>query len=78
MISNFIDLKVFLIALAVGILYVYVSDDYKKVIILYPTPHNKDKYLYRDKANNCFKYELEETNCPVSANEYIDVRAKYQ
>ena len=34
MLSNFIDLKVFLVALAVGILYVYVSDDYK-VIILY-------------------------------------------
>jgi hypothetical protein len=77
MLFNVIDLRVFLVALSVGLLYIYLSDDYKKVIILYPNPDNLDKYVYQDKANNCFSYELQETECPSKDSDYIKINANY-
>ena len=33
---------------------------------LYPNPTNVDKYTYVDKQNNCFQYELDETQIDVA------------
>ena len=35
-----------------------------KTIYIYPSPENVDKILFRDKANNCFYFEEENTECP--------------
>ena len=40
-----INFKAFLVSFSIGLLYIYLTDDYKKVIIVYPTPMNKDKKL---------------------------------
>jgi len=76
-ISNYINLKAFLISFSLGLLYIYLSEDYKKVIVVYPTPMNKDKKVYIDKADNCFKYNLNEVDCPDNANEYVNVGVEY-
>jgi hypothetical protein len=65
---KFIDFRIFLISLAVGLFYIYISGDNKKVIIIYPTPDNVDEYQYKDKTNNCFSYELNEVKCPTDSN----------
>ena len=77
MIFQFIDFKVFLISLSIGLLYIYISEEYKKVVIMYPTPDNVDKYIYKDNANNCFSYKLDETTCPNSSDKMIKVGASY-
>ena len=71
---KYIDLRIFLVSLAVGLFYIYISDDYKKVIILYPTPDNTKQYQYRDKTNTCFSYDLKEVKCPSDANLYQNVK----
>lgn len=74
MFLKYFDFRYFFISFAIGILYVYLTDDYKKVIVIYPNPDNLEKYTYLDKANNCFQYELDETNC---AEDSVEVGASY-
>ena len=76
-ISKYINKKAFLISFAVGLLYIYLTDDYKKVIVVYPTPMNIDKQLYVDKANNCFKYNLQEDVCSTNKKDYVNVDVNY-
>ena len=65
---KFIDFRIFLISLAIGLFYIYISGDNKKVLIIYPTPDNINEYQYKDKTNNCFSYELNEVKCPTDSN----------
>ena len=71
---KYIDLRIFLVSLAVGLFYIYISDDYKKVIVLYPTPDNIKQYQYRDKTNSCFTYHLKEVTCPSNHDLYQNVK----
>ena len=77
MLFNIIDFKYFILSLSIGLLYIYLSNDYKKVVVIYPNPHNLDKFTYIDQAENCFNYELSETTCPSNTNEYVNVGMKY-
>ena len=58
-----INIKFFLISFFIGLLYIYYENDKKKVYI-YPTLHNYNELEYRDKANNCFNYNIKEVKCP--------------
>ena len=60
---KFIDFRIFFISLAIGLFYIYVSDEYKQTIVIYPTPDNIHDYQFKDKSNNCFSYELNEVTC---------------
>jgi len=64
MIFRFISLPVFLISVAIGIFFVYLSQPSPTMIYVYPTPDNVDKVEYKDKADNCFKFESQEVRCP--------------
>jgi hypothetical protein len=64
MFYKYISFKVFLISLAVGILFVYLSSPTPTVIMVYPTPDNVGRVEYKDKADNCFKFEATEVKCP--------------
>jgi hypothetical protein len=65
---KYIDFRIFFISLAIGLFYVYISEDYKKVIVIYPTPDNLEKYQYKDQTDNCFSYNLKEVKCPLDDN----------
>ena len=49
MILKFFDAKAFIISLAIGIFFVYISSPEPQTLIIYPTPDNIDKILYKDK-----------------------------
>jgi len=61
-------MKVFLISLALGLLFVYLSSPTPTVIYVYPTPDNIERIEYKDKAANCFKFKAEEVKCPSNTN----------
>ena len=61
---KYIDLRIFIITLAIGFFYIYISDDYKYTIIIYPTPDNINEYQFKDKSDNCFSYDMNEVKCP--------------
>ena len=69
MIFQYLNIKYFIISLCIGIFYIYILEN-KQIIYIYPNPDNIDKYQYKDKTDNCFKYELEETTC-YSSYKYL-------
>ena len=64
MIFKFVSLPVFLISVAVGLFFVYLSQPSPTTIHVYPTPDNITKVQYKDKADNCFQFETQEVQCP--------------
>ena len=64
-ILDFIDLKWFLISLAVGLFLVYCTSPTPDVIIKYPTPENADKLIFKDDVDNCYKFKVDEIKCPT-------------
>jgi hypothetical protein len=61
---KFINIPIFIISLALGIFVTYITAAPTKTILVYPNPENIDKILYKDKADNCFKYKAQEVKCP--------------
>jgi hypothetical protein len=64
MLGKYINFPVFLVSLAIGILFIYLFQPELNVIYVYPTPDNQNKILYKDKTDNCFKFNAEEVDCP--------------
>ena len=64
MLGKYINFPVFLVSLAIGILFVYLFQPELNVIYVYPTPDNQNKILYKDKTDNCFKFNAIEVECP--------------
>jgi len=68
MFFKYISIKVFLISLALGLLFVYLSSPTPTIIYVYPTPDNVERIEYKDKASNCFKFKATEVKCPSDSN----------
>jgi len=64
MITDFIDPYAFLMALAVGLLYVYLTTPPPRIVIKHPTPYNAGKITYVDDARVCYKYRMKQVPCP--------------
>lgn len=69
MFFKYISFPVFLITLALGLFYVYVTGPKPNIIYVYPTPDNVSKIQYKDKADNCYVFKHEEVKCPKLPNE---------
>jgi hypothetical protein len=64
MLLNYISIPVFLVSFAVGVFFVYILGPEIKTVYIYPTPENVDKILFKDKADNCFRFEEQVVDCP--------------
>jgi len=53
----------FIIAFAIGMLFVYLSAPKPRIIIKYPTPYNADKIVYKNENDICYKYKVNEIKC---------------
>jgi hypothetical protein len=73
MIGKYIDFKVFIISLALGLFLVYLYQPPASVIYVYPTPDNVNTIEYKDKANNCFKFDAIEVMCPSNIDEITNI-----
>jgi len=63
-ISKFFNGKAFIISLAIGMFFVYISAPEKQVLYIYPNPDNVDKFLFKDKGDTCYKFTANELKCP--------------
>ena len=52
MFKRLFNIPVFIIALALGLLFIFLSDSEEEVVHDYPTPYNIDKIEYRDTVGN--------------------------
>jgi hypothetical protein len=61
---KYISFPIFLVSLAIGLFYVYISVPRPKIVYVYPTPDNLHKFQYKDHADNCFSFDVKEVACP--------------
>jgi len=73
MISKYINLPIFLISLALGLLHVYLYRPPTSVVLVYPTPDNINTMQYKDKANNCFKFNMKGVPCDKHKEEITSI-----
>tara|TARA_B100001175_G_scaffold257907_1_gene226345 strand:- start:912 stop:1157 length:246 start_codon:yes stop_codon:yes gene_type:complete len=74
-IKNFfkiINIKVFLVSLFIGLVFMYFDNDKKKIHV-YPTPSNINSVEFKDKADNCFEYNMEKVKCPSKKSEINNI-----
>ena len=62
--TDYIDPMAFFIAFFVGMFFTYIYQPNKKIIIKWPTPENVGTIIYKDYADNCYKYKSNEIPCP--------------
>lgn len=55
---------VFLISFAIGVFIVYLTSPPPREIMVYPTPENVGELLYKDTANQCYKFLPDQVECP--------------
>ncbi len=67
--KNIIHWPVFLVSLALGIVFVAVFDPARRTIYVYPTPENEGVVQYKDSASNCFEVRQEKTKCPDKSSD---------
>ena len=77
MITKFIDFKVFIMSLALGLFFVYINEPQSNIIYVYPTPENIDKLYKKNKDNNFFNFEIQEMACPSDSNLISNIPAQY-
>jgi hypothetical protein len=63
----------FFIALFIGFLLTYSFTPPPKIVYKYPTPDNKDKLVYKDDVNNCYKYKTTNVKCPKDEREIHEI-----
>lgn len=73
---KFINIPVFIISLAIGIFFVYITSSNNRRIIVYPTHENAHLLHYKDKANNCFAVTETEVKCPTNPNQISKIPAQ--
>jgi hypothetical protein len=62
--KNLVSIPIFIIALAVGLFFVYIHNPNKHVVYVYPTPVNINDYQVKDRSGNCYHFESEQVKCP--------------
>ena len=67
------SIPVFLISFAIGVLIVYLTNPPPREIIVYPTPENVGELLYKDRANQCYRFIPKEVKCPSDKNKKVNI-----
>lgn len=64
MFFKYIHFPIFLISLAVGLFFVYITQPDRKNVYVFPTPENIEKVQYKDITDSCYKFSAKEVTCP--------------
>ena len=61
---KFFHVPTFILFLALGLFFVYISSPSPDIIYIYPTPDNINKLQYQDKGGTCHSFAAKEIECP--------------
>ena len=69
--GTFLNVPVFIISLAIGLFFVYISAPSPNVIFIYPNPDNEAQLLFKDKSETCYRCKSKEIRCPKDASKIV-------
>jgi hypothetical protein len=75
-ILRFIRIPVFIVSLAIGLLFVYIFNPDKRKIFVYPSPDNVNNIQYKDSTGACFEFKQTKLKCPEKESEISKVPAQ--
>ena len=61
---KYINVKVFLVSLAIGLFLSYMTAPTQQHIYVYPSEENMGSVQFKDVTGTCFSFERIEVNCP--------------
>lgn len=64
---KYVNIPVFIVSFAIGCLFVYLFQEDKRTVYVYPTPETVDLLQYRDATGNCFHFKQTEVKCPADS-----------
>jgi hypothetical protein len=70
MLAKYINVRIFLISLAIGLLLVYMFQSKKRTIVVYPHPDNTEMLQYKDHSGTCFSAIPKEVDCTGVERDY--------
>ena len=70
---RFIDMKILLVSLALGLFAVYITMPDQRLIYVYPTPENVDVMQYKDSTDTCFSIKQTEVACPINEKDIAKI-----
>ena len=71
--SKYINVPVFILAVIIGIVVMYVTMPDTRKIFVYPSPENIDILQYRDKTGSCFTMKQTEITCPKNEKDIAKI-----
>jgi len=71
--SKYINVPVFILAVIIGIVVMYVTMPDTRKIFVYPSPENIDILQYRDKTGSCFTMKQTEVPCPKNEKDIAKI-----
>ena len=74
--SKYVNVPIFLTSLAVGIFFVYIFEEDKRKIFVYPKPDNYEHIQYRDRTGTCFSIKQGKTQCPADVKSIFNIPAQ--
>jgi hypothetical protein len=75
-ILKYIKIPVFIVSLAIGLLFVYIFNPDKRKIFVYPSPENVNNIQYKDSTGACFEFKQTKLKCPEKESEISKVPAQ--
>jgi hypothetical protein len=72
-IFKYINVRLFLLSLVIGLFVIYITMPDTRKIYVYPTPENVDILQYKDKTNSCFNFKQNEVPCPSSEDKITKI-----
>ena len=67
MFTRYISFPIFLVSLAIGLFFVYLSTPPPTLIYVYPTPENNKQLQYQDETGGCFRFDAKQVECGENA-----------
>jgi hypothetical protein len=75
-ILKYIRIPIFIVSLAIGILFVYLTNPDKRKIFVYPSPDNVNNIQYKDSTGACFEFKETKIKCPENEKDISKVPAQ--
>jgi hypothetical protein len=71
--SKYVNMKIMLISLVIGLFAVYITMPDRRMIYVYPTPESAALIQYKDKTDTCFSVKQSEVSCPANKNDIAKI-----